>query len=1201
MLPVSLNLSKLDFDLIHPLKLIEETVQKYGIPKEYIHVEITESVMAWNRETLSGLLKSFRIAGYEVWMDDFGSEYSSLNTLHNYTFDLLKIDMEFFRNFDETSRKIISSVVQMAKTLGLQTLAEGVENKDQLDFLRKIGCGKIQGYYYSRPLLYEDLVSLCQEKGLELEDERESHVYDAAGLVNTLSDTPAGLFSFDDEKMVYLSVNDGFLHLFSMGTRSDLDEINRMINAPDSPLYAKIQSLGRNAYENGTSTMVVVQREKYLKLKAEFVAGTKSWWIGKIHVTDLSTLAEVNDTRWMDHAFRTLASLYEAMYLIRPTDDEVSVCWTTSAYETGNNEYSGIRKFFIGFADEMVFPSDRKRFLQFVMPSNLLKAVENTGRIDLSSVFRIREAGNSYHWKVLQVTLMQNGKEKDILLTFREDLWERGTPDSWRLFPEFAASLQREAAVQSVDGVRDFTEEDVLYRNLFYSLIHYSDLHLYWKDRNLKTLGVSDIVARDLGVENPSSLAGTTLKDLSSYIHNDEIHQEEEEIVRTGKGRFGEKQLYMMNGVPMNMRLTEFPFYNENRQIDGLMGYSVFDERENSQPAKMMSDRETDFLDPFGTVLYGRQYDVTLRENGNDYCVLILFLREYEKLLKTIGKDNFGKVIQLISESIREENFKDVMVGRFSESSFLLFARSSAAERLLHFGERLSKKLSKKQTVGGMTLSFDLSFDIVYGSEAESFGEVLHWLYGKLYKDVRGETAGHVPHHSKILMKIAESAPESVMLIDPENYDIIYMNAAARGVLGIPENRKENAGKCYEIVHGANSPCSFCHVRTLHRTCFYNWSNVWKKPGRKFLNRDILIPWKNRYVDMHIAFDLSDYLKTELEIDRRIYQEIWTNDAIYQSFMEEDPETGIQKLLKMIGESMKAERVLIFEKNGAQTVNCMYEWRRGGVAPLLQELRGILDSHLRGLYKGFAESQVVMVQDYAKFQRENPDFKMPIAGLQNFVSGQILISGKSDGFTFVVNSDPENFDLSEVMFITLTNFVASILRYRNNMLEIEEKGLRDYLTGCYNRRGLEKYLRNRSSVGKAAFISGDINGLKRINDTLGHSAGDAAIQKVSRILMNEADRNHVFRMGGDEFLLILEDYDISAVRHTLARIKSEAHIQGLSIALGFSIHEGPVENIDEILIEADTEMYDDKGKHYHRRSTDQTGAKEQTDGDRNRV
>ena len=78
--------------------------------------------------------------GYQVWMDDFGSGYSSLNALKDYHFDELKIDMDFLSNFTQRSKDIIQSTIHMSKKIGIRTLAEGVETEEQFRFLRDIGC-----------------------------------------------------------------------------------------------------------------------------------------------------------------------------------------------------------------------------------------------------------------------------------------------------------------------------------------------------------------------------------------------------------------------------------------------------------------------------------------------------------------------------------------------------------------------------------------------------------------------------------------------------------------------------------------------------------------------------------------------------------------------------------------------------------------------------------------------------------------------------------------------------------------------------------------------------------------------------------------------------------------------------------------------------------------------------------------------------
>lgn len=189
---VSVNLSRMDFKLQDMFEAIEKIRQEYGVPRENLHIEITESAV--NEGMLMESLKKFREAGYEVWMDDFGSGYSSLNNLMIYDFDLLKIDMQFLRNYDKNpkTRTVLKSIVNLAKELGIHTLAEGVETEAQYEFLKAIGCEILQGYYFGRPATLEDSVYVYRgpKARLSVEPFEWNGYYKDIGKLNVLSSYP---------------------------------------------------------------------------------------------------------------------------------------------------------------------------------------------------------------------------------------------------------------------------------------------------------------------------------------------------------------------------------------------------------------------------------------------------------------------------------------------------------------------------------------------------------------------------------------------------------------------------------------------------------------------------------------------------------------------------------------------------------------------------------------------------------------------------------------------------------------------------------------------------------------------------------------------------------------------------------------------------------------------------------------------------
>lgn len=279
--PVSFNLSRLDFVGCDIFTVVESALEKYKIDREYIRVEITESIMASDSYVQSEIQR-FRLVGYEVWMDDFGSGYSSLNTLKDYKFDELKIDMAFLSNFNEASRVIISSTVRMAKNLGLKTLAEGVETKEQMEFLKSIGCEKMQGYYYGKPQPFADSMKHMESLGIAIEDRNMRVVYSKIGRLDYQENTPRAIMTFENEKFKFLFVNRQYEEqLLSLGFK-DVQEVEDASNNPENPVYYTLHEVERAAYE-APCEVTYVTRGMYVFMKGRLIADNNG-----CHIYDLS-------------------------------------------------------------------------------------------------------------------------------------------------------------------------------------------------------------------------------------------------------------------------------------------------------------------------------------------------------------------------------------------------------------------------------------------------------------------------------------------------------------------------------------------------------------------------------------------------------------------------------------------------------------------------------------------------------------------------------------------------------------------------------------------------------------------------------------------------------------------------------------------------------------------------------------------------
>jgi len=156
--PISVNVSRAHFTREDLAEHICRIVDKYEVPHKFIELELTESAFFDDKNVLISTVKKLRDSGFVVSMDDFGAGYSSLNSLKELSIDVLKIDADFFRGMDSVERGmlIVSEVINLAKKLDMKIVAEGIESKEQVEFLAAQECDLIQGYYYAKPVPVEE-------------------------------------------------------------------------------------------------------------------------------------------------------------------------------------------------------------------------------------------------------------------------------------------------------------------------------------------------------------------------------------------------------------------------------------------------------------------------------------------------------------------------------------------------------------------------------------------------------------------------------------------------------------------------------------------------------------------------------------------------------------------------------------------------------------------------------------------------------------------------------------------------------------------------------------------------------------------------------------------------------------------------------------------------------------------------------------
>lgn len=162
--PISINVSRIHFYSKELKRKLTELLEKYELDASELEIEITESVYVEDAELINKRITELQQLGFKIAMDDFGSGYSSLNMLKEIPLDILKMDLKFLDSSDNVSKshKILGALIQLAKSLELKVVVEGVETEEQVEFLKSMGKMGAQGYYYSRPLPAEDYKKLLE-------------------------------------------------------------------------------------------------------------------------------------------------------------------------------------------------------------------------------------------------------------------------------------------------------------------------------------------------------------------------------------------------------------------------------------------------------------------------------------------------------------------------------------------------------------------------------------------------------------------------------------------------------------------------------------------------------------------------------------------------------------------------------------------------------------------------------------------------------------------------------------------------------------------------------------------------------------------------------------------------------------------------------------------------------------------------------
>ena len=680
-IPVSVNLSRLDFELCDIYEAVDLSVAEFRIPRNYLHIEITESMFADKPEMMRTVIDRFRKAGYQVWMDDFGSGYSSLNVLKDFTFDELKVDMVFLSNMHLQSRKILTFIIEMAKGIGLHTLVEGVESENQYRFLRDIGCEKLQGYLFSQPMPYDELMEKLKGSGTELEPPTLRDYYDKIGSVDVLSSAPfmsrqkrdslENARQLNSIPLALAEIRDYHIQLLYCNTAFE-DAVNETqwrkekitgkvigVSYPANILPERIHIMLDEARERGSGELYFIYGGEYYELEALCVANTPERFCLLLRLQNLSHNQDYMRINKLDAEMRHILSIFDTLSMFDLEKDLYQPLYVGPNDRPPVN--ASVREVLRDYAVQEIFPEDREKFLQFYDLETMEQRLLQSGRDHILDYFRAKNRYGQYSW--IQYILVS------CRMGFVLSLVRQADADVHVMRDRFLNMYPAKPADAMTDGRlwKSFTQTDLS--------------RLYWKDSQRRFAGASKGFLDFLGLSSVDSILGKTDEEIGWHVRVEHSINNDLETIRRGTIRKDRPLRFLVSGVNRNTLNSTAPVYNEYGAIVGLVGslrdYDPVSDKSAEIPDFGRLDGLTGLLNTRGLAEELSVYCDMFYLREIDFVRIHLSIEDYDNIVLQNGHIYGEKIIAALGQSLRRLFGNNAILGRSRGHHFVILRQYS--------------------------------------------------------------------------------------------------------------------------------------------------------------------------------------------------------------------------------------------------------------------------------------------------------------------------------------------------------------------------------------------------------------------------------------------------------------------------------------------------------------------------------------------
>ncbi|MCR5675885.1 MAG: EAL domain-containing protein [Lachnospiraceae bacterium] len=746
---VSFNISRLDFALCDIHQVIEDAIRENKVPREAFRVEITESMMEAAETRLQEEIEHFWDRGLRVWMDDFGSGYSSLNVLKDYHFETLKIDMIFLSNFNARSQEIVKSVVDMAKRIGVHTLAEGVETKEQLEFLKSIGCEQAQGYFIGRPMPHRESHEYLKKHGFVLENPVKRQYYHDIGRINVLSATPMQFVRDNETESVYREgqiplamieyANGDLRYLFAnksymttlehLGIHA-LSQIEEEFKNPHSTLRGKFLAMILKAIETDSVQAIdFVRADSHCYAQVRRIAGFPG---GDAFLCILQNLSEdrlIDKAAHLTDYLHSLCTIYDRIELIDMKTGMSQNLYRSAQTIRDYNQIPAQEELRL-YAKEEIYPEDRDRFHAFADLETLEKRIDESDYHYVSAPFRTRIGSGTFIWTLYAFLYAGEPGERMILSCYR-----RLAPDVLK----YARGMMRADLTSSGKNSENIFSPELLWKN--FTL--YSDTAFFWKDRSRRFVGANQQFLNYFGLESVSEIIGRTDEEIGWHVDPEPIRVDEERILSFGEQTFLVPGTVIRKGEIRGIIASKMPIYRDG-EIVGLMGYflDVTDLQEQGGSADALSRKDplTGSLSLMGMVEAVLRFQDSFVFKGTDFAIMVFDIDHFHFFTQDYGREWCNHLLQEVSRRIRTATGTKDVTGRMNGDQFVIVRQFEDRKELDETVKKVIKKIESIREID------DIPCTIYMAGAYSVYSEVKNLQ--KMFSDAEEAVSAQKPHRN---------------------------------------------------------------------------------------------------------------------------------------------------------------------------------------------------------------------------------------------------------------------------------------------------------------------------------------------------------------------------------------------------------------------------------------------------------------------